>query len=190
MDEEKEWDLFYENDKTWAWWLAKNGSKFDKELPFLHWEFNFNKENSFKDIVKSVTDINLRKKWDKEIKQITKGSKIWKDANIIYTKYQTYNLLGQIDSVDKQYNFLVESEEGNPIFVSYSSSLPEGIVPKVHNVRRIHIYFSISVFELLEDGSTCLQTFSQFDAGPRLRKKHWDDKVRNNLLFPNIVLFP
>lgn len=111
------------------------------------------------------------------MKQIKTGSQIWKNSNIIYTEYQNYNLLGNIDSADKQLCFLTENEDDQPIFVSYTSHVPENIVKKQREVNRIKILFCISIFERLKDGSTYLQTYCQFDAGRRLRRENWDQQV-------------
>jgi hypothetical protein len=121
--------------------LAKNGSPIDKDLPFMHWEFSFDKSFSFKSIVEAVINPKVRKRWDKDLKNVRIGSQICKNSNIIYTEYQDYNLIGKSDSADKQLCFSTENENDQPIFVCYTSYIPEKLVKKQFGTTRIEIIF-------------------------------------------------
>ena len=100
-----------------------------------------------------MTDMNYRRKWDKEINSIY-ANKIFKDSEIIYTKFKKYKIIGDMDSVDKQLLFQTETNDDNPIIICYSSSLPLEMLPRIESNNRLKILFSITIFEKLEDGST------------------------------------
>jgi hypothetical protein len=191
MDENHEWDLFIENDQSWTCWLAKNGSMLSQSLPFLHWEFRIDKKYPFSTIVDSVTNTSKRKKWDKEIKQIWDFPGVSKDSKIVYSQFQNYKLLGAVDCAEKRLWFETENEEDDPIFISYSSSVPEKIMPTRPGVSRMKTVFWITIFEKQRDGSTFIQTYAQFDAGARMRKKYLDHDVSRSEFYntlPTLIL--
>ncbi|CAI2368854.1 unnamed protein product [Moneuplotes crassus] len=180
-DEDEQWEIYEKDTSKCTCWLAKSGSFLTSKLPLLHCEFNFTNKIPFGRIIEAVTEIDHRSQWDKEIVKMYEN-KIFQDSCIIYTKYKKYRLVGNMDSVDKHLFFEVENEKGTPMFVSYTSFLPNGLVPKVKGHNRLKIVYSIMIFERLEDGSTCMQNYCQFDAGPRLRIQNCSSQILEFLM--------
>lgn len=79
MDEENDWELVTDG-LNYACWLSKQGSHFDKLLPFLHWEYSFEARYDFEDIVDSISNSVSRKSWDKELSKLNTKIKIYKDS--------------------------------------------------------------------------------------------------------------
>ncbi|CAI2368296.1 unnamed protein product [Moneuplotes crassus] len=180
-DEDEQWEIFEKDQDNCTCWLSKSGSHLTSKLPLLHCELNFPKKIEIEKVLKSVMDVDSRLQWDTEITKMY-SNQIFQDSSIVYTKYKNYKLLGEMDSVDKQLFFEAESESGAPISVLYSSFLPNKIIPKVRGHNRLKIIFSVTIFEKLEDGSTCMQNYCQFDAGPRLRLQYCSPMILEFLM--------
>jgi hypothetical protein len=140
---------------------------------------------AFEDIVDALVDGNKRAKWDKDIKEIKTQSNELGSMAIIYTIYQRFNIIGTAFTSDKQIMFSTEGEDDNKIFVVYTSSLPNDIIPEFQGLNFIKVLFCITVFEEQSDGSTTIQTFMQIDPERHLKI----EDLKHEVILDSILMF-
>jgi len=160
MDEFNEWDLIVDK-SMYSIWIAQDGSYFNRELPFIHSQTNFDSKYSFLSIINAVNDPVLRKKWDKNIHKI----KVDEDNSLVHTTYKKALMqYAARDFVEKKLTFQSISEDNTDIFFILSQSIEDDSdFPIKEGVIRWKCLFHLIVFESLKDGSTLMQSFTQYD---------------------------
>lgn len=163
MDEFEDWDLKID-EPTMRLWVAKNGSFLNFNLPFLHSELIFDAKYPFELVVDAINDPAHKEKWDDNIKSIEVVNDDNLDEVLYHTTYKDIPFVATVrDFIEKKLNFTTKNMEGEDVFVSLSSSIPDEYLPPAKGVTRWETLFHLMIYEPQNDGSTIVQSFSQWD---------------------------
>jgi len=141
----------------------RNYTDINEKIPLIRVEIvkhkiYFNEVPSIEQMIKAITVPELRKKWDKNIKEYRIVGKLKKDSEIIRTvTNKQLSIIPEKEFYDKRVGFLMDN-----IYYLFSSSIPDGIYPSNTNYDRAKNYMCIMVIKE-DDDNVYIDCFNQID---------------------------
>ena len=141
----------------------RNYTDINEKIPLIRVEIvkhkiYFTDVPDIQQMVKAITVPELRKKWDKNIKEYRIIGKLKKDSEIIRTvTNKQLSIIPEKEFYDKRVGFLADN-----IYYLFSSSVPDGIYPSNTNYDRAKNYMCIMVIKE-DDDNVYIDCFNQID---------------------------
>ena len=141
----------------------RNFTDINEKIPLIRVEIIkhkifFTEVPSIQQIVTAITNPELRKKWDKNIKEYKIIGKLKKDSEIIRTvTNKQLSVIPEKEFYDKRIGFLMDG-----VYYLFSSSVPDGIYPSNTSYDRAKNYMCIMVIKE-DDDNFYFDCFNQID---------------------------
>ena len=141
----------------------RNYTEFNEKLPLIRCEIVkhkifFTEVPSIQQMAKAMTDPNLRKKWDKNIKEYKILGKIKKESEIVRTvTNKQLSVIAEKEFYDKRVGIFKDN-----VYYLFSSSIPENIYPKSDKYDRAKNYMNVMVIKE-DDDNFYIDCFNQLD---------------------------
>ena len=163
MDEFEDWCLKVDEPNV-RLWTAKKGSFLNNNLPFIHSEMVFHARYPFEMVVEAIDIPEKKRIWDDNIKQVEVKQDLSIDEALYHTVYRDIPFVATWrDFLEKKLTFATWNTDGEDVFVSLSSSIPDEFLPPAKGVTRWETLFHLVIFEPQQDGTTLVQSFTQCD---------------------------
>ena len=141
----------------------RNYTDINEKMPLIRVEIvkhkiYFTEVPTIQQMITAITNPELRKKWDKNIKEYKIIGKLKRDSEIIRTvTNKQLSVIPEKEFYDKRVGFLMDN-----IYYLFSSSVPDEAYPSISNYDRAKNYICIMVIKE-DDDNFYIDCFNQID---------------------------